>query len=132
MERLKPSSDQIKSLIGIISHIQKKFSEIGERTGDTNIAFQNNKMLETFKNVLFFAWEKYKYGWHSDFWKEGESMIDYMIFEISAENIIKDLILILQNDSPFKLLEKDKQITNNLLNIYQTLLKDLEDGLIEI
>ena len=59
-------------------------------------------------------------------------MIDYMIFEISAENIIKDLILILQNDSPFKLLEEDKQITNGLLNIYQTLLKDLEDGLIEI
>lgn len=49
MEVKKPSSSDIKSLIDIISHIQEKFSEIGEKTGDTIVAFQNNKMLEAFK-----------------------------------------------------------------------------------
>ena len=132
MEVKKPSSGDIKSLIDIISHIQEKFSEIGEKTGDTIVAFQNNKMLEAFKNVLFFAWEKYKYGWHSDFWEEGDSMIDYMMFEVNAENIISDLIIVLKTKSPFELLEKDGAITNGLLSVYQSLQEDLQQGKIKV
>lgn len=132
MEMQKPSANDIKSLIEVISHIQRKFSEIGKKNGDTIIAFQNNKMLEAFKNVLFFAWEKYKYGWHSDFWEEGDSMTDYMIFEINAEDIISDLITVLQTKSPFELLEKNNKITNGLLSIYLTLQHDLNEGTIII
>lgn len=132
MEVKKPTSDDITSLIDIISHIQEKFSEIGEKTGDTIIAFQNNKMLETFKNVLFFAWEKYKYGWHSDFWEEGDSMIDYMMFEVNAENIISDLISVLKTKSPFELLERNGAITNGLLSVYQSLQTDIKQGEIKV
>ena len=132
MEVKKPSSGDIKSLIDIISHIQEKFSEIGEKTGDTIVAFQNHKMHEAFKNVLFFAWEKYKYGWHSDFWEEGDSMIDYMMFEVNAENIISDLIIVLKTKSPFELLEKDGAITNGLLFVYQSLQVDLQQGKIKV
>ena len=132
MEVKKPLSSDIKSLIDIISHIQEKFSEIGEKTGDTIVAFQNNKMLEAFKNVLFFAGEKYKYGWHSDFWEEGDSMIDYMMFEVNAENIISDLIIVLKTKSPFELLEKDGAITNGLLSVYQSLQVDLQQGKIKV
>ena len=132
MEVKKPLSSDIKSLIDIISHIQEKFSEIGEKTGDTIVAFQNNKMLEAFKNVLFCAWEKYKYGWHSDFWEEGDSMIDYMMFEVNAENIISDLIIVLKTKSPFELLEKDGAITNGLLSVYQSLQVDLQQGKIKV
>ena len=132
MEVKKPLSSDIKSLIDIISHIQEKFSEIGEKTGDTIVAFQNNKKLEAFKNVLFFAWEKYKYGWHSDFWEEGDSMIDYMMFEVNAENIISDLIIVLKTKSPFELLEKDGAITNGLLSVYQSLQVDLQQGKIKV
>ena len=132
MEVKKPLSSDIKSLIDIISHIQEKFSEIGEKTGDTIVAFQNNKMLEAFKNVLCSAWEKYKYGWHSDFWEEGDSMIDYMMFEVNAENIISDLIIVLKTKSPFELLEKDGAITNGLLSVYQSLQVDLQQGKIKV
>ena len=132
MEVKKPSSGDIKSLIEIISHIQEKFSEIGEKTGDTIVASQNNKMLKAFKNVLFFAWEKYKYGWHSDFWEEGDSMLDYMMFEVNAENIISDLIIVLKTKSPFELLEKDGAITNGLLSVYQSLQEDLQQGKIKV
>ena len=89
-------------------------------------------MLEAFKNVLFFAWEKYKYGWHSDFWEEGDSMIDYMMFEVNAENIISDLIIVLKTKSPFELLEKDGAITNGLLSVYQSLQVDLQQGKIKV
>lgn len=89
-------------------------------------------MLEAFKNVLFFAWEKYKYGWHSDFWEEGDSMIDYMMFEVNAENIISDLIIVLKTKSPFELLEKDGAITNGLLSVYQSLQTDLQQGKIKV
>ena len=89
-------------------------------------------MLEAFKNVLFFAWEKYKYGWHSDFWEEGDSMIDYMMFEVNAENIISDLIIVLKTKSPFELLEKDGVITNGLLSVFQSLQEDLQQGKIKV
>lgn len=38
---------------------------------------------------------------------EADSMIDYMMFEVNAENIISDLIIVLKTKSPFELLEKD-------------------------
>lgn len=132
MEVKQPTSGDIKSLIDIISHIQEKFRVIGEKTGDTFVAFQNNKMLDAFKNVLFFAWEKYKYGWHSDFWQGGDSMLDYMMFEVNAENIISDLITVLETKSPFRLLEKDNAITNGLLSVYRSLQADFQQGRIHV
>ena len=47
-----------------------------------------NRLYEQLKLPLFFAWQKYKYGWHSDFWKEGDSTFEYMFFELKAEEII--------------------------------------------
>lgn len=85
-----------------------------------------------FKNVLYFAWEKYKYGWHSDFWEEGHSMFDYLMFELKARDVISDLIKLLEEASPFRLIEKDGVITNALKIIYRDLLNKIEKGEIKI
>lgn len=119
------SKEDIKNLIDSISYIQKRFSEIGESTGNTLMAFQNNKMLEMFKNVLYFAWEKYGFGWHSDFCEEGDTMMDYMMFELHAKEIIDDLVNVLKTNSPFERLEHEGSITKPLIEIYSKVSRDL-------
>ena len=76
------SKEFIKALIDAISKIQNEFTKIGKRNGDSALAIKNNQMLEMYKIALYFAWEKYNYGCHSDFWKEGDSMFEYMMFEM--------------------------------------------------
>ena len=119
------SKDNIKSLVQALSHIQKQFSEIGNKTGDVELAFQNNQVIEMYKNVLYFAWEKYKYGWHSDFWKEGDSMVNYMMFELQAREIINDLNKVLKESSPFRMIERNGAITKDLIVIFEDLLTQL-------
>ena len=76
-------------------------------------------MMEIFLNPLYLAWQVYEYGWHSDFWKEGESMFGFMMFEVRAEEIINQLINVLETQSPFSLLERDGVITKGLLKVYR-------------
>ena len=122
------SKDEIKQLIEVITKIQNQFSEIGQRTGDVMIAMKNNQILEMYKNVLYFAWEKYKYGWHSDFWEEGHSMFDYMMFEMKARDVISDMNEVLKQSSPFRMIEKNGAITKALIDICEDLLKKLDSG----
>lgn len=61
----------------------------------------------------------------ADFWEEGDSMIDYMMFEVNAENIISDLIIVLKTKSPFELLEKDGAITNGICSLFTNRFKQI-------
>lgn len=122
------TKDEIKQLIEVITKIQNQFSEIGHRTGDVMIAIKNNQILEMYKNVLYFAWEKYKYGWHSDFWEEGHSMFDYMMFEMKARDVISELNEVLKESSPFRMIEKNGAISKALMSICEDLVKKLDSG----
>ena len=85
-----------------------------------------------YKIALYFAWEKYNYGCHSDFWKEGDSMFEYMMFEMQPAEIINDLIISLKESSPFRMIERNGLITNGLITIYEDLIKKLHSGKIQI
>lgn len=122
------TKDELKQLIEVITKIQNQFSEIGQRTGDVMIAIKNNQILEMYKNVLYFAWEKYKYGWHSDFWEEGHSMFDYMMFEMKARDVISELNEVLKETSPFRMIEKNGAISKALMAICEDLVKKLDRG----
>ena len=119
----KPSKSQIKQLIETISHIQSQFSKVGERTGDSLRAFEINQTLETFKIPLCLAWQGYKYGWHTDFSKEGDSLFPFMMFEMDLKKNTKQLIDILRRQSPFATIERNSAITNALIAVYTTFIK---------
>lgn len=126
----KPTEIEIKRLIESISNIQEQHSKFADKSDDSNIAiriFQFNQFLEMYKNPLLMAWQIYKYGWHSDFWEEGHSMFDYMLFETQAREITSELIKTLEENSPFAQFERCSLITNGLLHVYRHLLtQDLE------
>ena len=68
--------------------------------GTTEDSFKIKNILESFKTELYFAWEKYDYGHHSDFWQEGDSNLDYTMFEKNIKENLKLLINILKYDNP--------------------------------
>ena len=112
-------------LIRTIKTIQDNYSKLADDRHDNEFTlqvFQTNKFFEMYKLPLFKAWEVYHYGSHSDFWKEGDSMFDYMMFEIKAKEMINDLIESLSHKSPFSAIERNSSITNGLLKVYRHLL----------
>ncbi len=97
--------------------------ENGEIHNQQIKAFQFNKMLDMFKNPLLFAWEQFKYGWHSDFWKEGDSMIEYDMFLFNSQEHLDKCLLILDMQSPFTNFERNGQITCDLKEILSDISK---------
>ena len=126
----KPTETEIKNLIEAITNIQNRHSEFADNSNDPELSiriFKFNQFLEMYKNPLLMAWQLYKYGWHSDFWEEGHSMFDFMLFETQAREITSELIKTLEDNSPFAQFERCSLITNGLLHVYRHLLtQDLE------
>lgn len=121
----KPTANEISMLIRTIKKIQDNFSKMADERGNSDYSFQvfqTNKVLDMYKLPLLKAWEVYHYGSHSDFWKEGDSMFEYMMFEVKAEEKTKDLIKSLCQQSPFAAIERNSLITNGLLKVYRHLL----------
>lgn len=127
-----PSETEIKVLIEVISKVQKSGEQYFESIGDGMQAFQYGQIMESFKLPLFCAWQLYKYGWHTDFMKEGDSLLPYLIFESKALNMLQDLLDNLENNSPFEALEKNSAITNGLIRVYTCLLNDLKSGKVKL
>lgn len=121
----KPSEREIKNLIETINKVQKQYSDLADQRGDNEFSlqvFQFSKTLDMFKNPLLLAWEVYRYGWHSDFWEEGDSMFEYILFSSQAKEMITELIKLLEEQSPFEAMERNSMITNGLLHVYRHLL----------
>lgn len=127
-----PSKENIKVLVDVLNKIHENATKFFEKQGDGLQAFQYGQMIEAFKLPLYCAWQLYKYGWHTDFMKEGDSLFPYMMFESKALEMLTDLIKLLESDSPFTLLERNGTVTKGLLQIYRQMLSDLESGKIEI
>lgn len=122
----KPTATEIRALIKSISQVQNMYTKLAEAKNNhefTMKVFQHNQLLDMYKNPLFAAWQIYKYGWHTDFLEEGDSMGGYMMFELRAKEMTADLITTLEEDSPFASIERNSAITNGLLRVYRHLLK---------
>lgn len=128
----KPSKQQIKSMIETISHVQEQFVKAAEHFGDNMRGFQIKQSLETFKLPLFFAWRGYKYGWHTDWCEEGDSLFPFMMFEANLKKNTQELIDLLRTQSPFAQIERDSIITNTLISIYTTFINDIDNGTIKL
>lgn len=114
----KPSEKELRRLIGILDDLGKNFP------GDAKESFRFSAVIEMYKNPLLMAWQKCGYGWHTDFWEEGHSMLDYMIFEMNAGVVLPELISSLSENSMFAILEMGGQsITKGLIKAY-TYLQD--------
>ena len=128
----KPSETTLKTLINTISKIQDYMLTQGEAHNQTIYAMRYSKMLDLFKYPLLFAWEQFKYGWHSDFWEEGDSMLEYDIFLFNIQEHLNNCIQVLNTESPFRYFERNGQITSDLIEILSDVSNRLSDGQFKI
>lgn len=131
-DETKPSETRLKVLINTIVKIQDYMRSQGKSHNQVEQAFQFSKMLEMFKLPLLFAWEQLKYGWHSDFWKEGANMFEYDMFLFNAQEHLQNCLDILSSDSPFKHFEQYGQITDELKYILSDTSRRLSSGEFQI
>lgn len=130
--RPRPSEKQIRGLIDALSKIQENMSRMYGSGQHSIQVFQFNQMIDGFKMPLYCAWQLYKYGWHTDFMKEGDSLLPYMMFESRAQEMLAELIDVLRSESPFRTIERNNVITDGLLSVYSQTLSDLKSGKIII
>lgn len=126
-----PSKSKILGLIEAISNIQLQFSNIYKQTRDLRI-LDINQTFDLFKMPLYFAWRAYKYGWHTDFCKDGESLVPFLMFEANCANHIQKLINELKNRSIFNQFEQGTIITNSLIEVYSIFVNDLNSGRVKL
>lgn len=126
-----PSKSKIVGLIEAISNIQSEFSKIYKQTGDLRI-LDINQTFDLFKMPLYFAWKAYKYGWHTDFCKFGESLAPFLLFETNCVDNTQKLISQLRNGSIFDHIEQGPAIAKSLIEVYTMFVDDLNTGLIKL
>lgn len=128
----KPSKKLIVGLLDAITQVQQAFSEIGRQQGNPVRAFELNNMLDQYKLPLYFAWRSYRYGWHTDFCKVGDSLVGFMLFEADCVKNTEELVDILKRNSPFAMIEQNSAITNDLIKVYTQFISDLKNGTIKL
>lgn len=114
-----PEAQRIIQLVEIVDNVQGKFWEAFGRSGNREKQIQFHSLFNVIKNALYYSWEKLGYGHHSDFWKEGDSMFDYMMFEMGPEERISAIVQMLDTTSPFAALERNSSITDGLLSVFR-------------
>lgn len=121
----KPSRDEVLQLIKSIQQIKTAYwnyyEQMQGRINPLEI-MQITSIFETFLNTLYLAWEAYHYGHHSDFWKEGDSTFEYMMFQSQAKDTIEDFAIKLKAHSPFQMVNNGDEITRRLLKVYNHLI----------
>lgn len=118
----KPTPEFIEQLINIIKTQQKKTHKTAD--GESPIKLQQLMyyLFEQYKNPLLLAWQVYDYGWHSDFWEEGDSMLIYHRFLLNPREEIISLINSFNINTVFDITKVDSGIKYNLLQVYKHLL----------
>lgn len=109
----------------MVDKVQDQFWEAGARSDDMSKQIEFDDMFNIIKNALYYSWEKLGCGHHSDFWKEGDSMFDYMMFELGPKERIEAIINMLETSSPFALVERNSAITNGLLSVFRKVVSRL-------
>ena len=118
-----PEAQRIIQLVEVVSKVQSQFWEACSHTGVNTQKFQLHELFNVIKNALYYSWEKLGCGHHSDFWEEGDSMFNYMMFEMGPEERIKAIINMLEESSPFALVERNSAITNGLLSVFRKVVR---------
>ena len=114
-----PEATRISQLVEVVDKVQSQYWEAGAKSGNLDMQMQYHNLFNIIKNALYYCWEKLGCGHHSDFWKEGDSMFDYMMFELGPEERINAIINLLEESSPFAPIERNSAITNALLSIFR-------------
>jgi len=122
------SKQELRQLIQSIDDVKNEISKLKNHGVSWQEVNQYIQVYEMYQYPLLFAWEKMGFGAHWDFWEEGHSMLEYLMFESKIKEVIPQLIQILTIQSPFahSTFDSDGSLTQRLLEVYRALDKGFQ------
>lgn len=116
------SADNFRTLIKRINFSGDVLWKSMKGSDSTITLFQ---ILDTTRDTLYYCWEKLGFGHHSDFWKEGDSMMSYMFIELDPGRNVQNLLNFYTQSSPFRSLDKKDIIRKGIVAFCKETLKRL-------
>ena len=106
------SADNFRSLIKRINFSGDMLWKSLKGSESTITLFQ---ILDATRDTLYYCWEKLGFGHHSDFWKEGDSMMSYMFLELDPRKYVQNLLNFYMQSSPFTSLDRKDIIRKGIV-----------------
>ncbi len=106
------SADNFRSLIKRINFSGDMLWKSLKGSESTITLFQ---ILDATRDTLYYCWEKLGFGHHSDFWKEGDSMMSYMFLELDPRKYVQNLLNFYMQSSPFRSLDRKDIIRKGIV-----------------
>lgn len=106
------SADNFRSLIKRINFSGDMLWKSLKGSDSTITLFQ---ILDATRDTLYYCWEKLGFGHHSDFWKEGDSMLSYMFIELDPRKYVQNLLNFYMQSSPFRSLDRKDIIRKGIV-----------------
>jgi hypothetical protein len=127
VKKVKPTKAELENTIKLFGNIQQQLYNSEDELNDSEKTFELIQLFEIYKTPLLFAWEKFNYGFHTDFWKEGDSMATYFNFAVRPREILDSIIQVWKSEPPSSFLGKDADtLSKRIINIYEILLEELK------
>ena len=92
------SAENLRCLLRRI-HVAGKI--LWKAAKESKNVFSLFQLEEITNNALYYCWEKLGYGHHSDFWKEGDSMMTYWSIEQDPKEHLNGVLSFYRQGSPF-------------------------------
>ena len=107
---------------------------MAQSDGKTDYAIQYYEVIRAFIYGLYFTWEKYKYenGWIDGIAEEGESLLEYQLFQIGIVSRIEGLRNAIQQQNIFDIFCEGEDTKNRIILIFNDLLSNIKDGTIKL
>ncbi len=119
-EELSP--ENFKDLLKRIRFAGNQIWKLQKGSESSIMLFQ---LLDIINNTLYYCWEKLGFGHHSDFWKEGDSMMTYMFIELDPRPKIEQLISTFNTHNPFGIIDRKSIIKKGVIVFCSETLKHL-------
>jgi hypothetical protein len=119
-EELSP--ENFKDLLKRIRFAGNQIWKLQKGSDSSIMLFQ---LLDIINNTLYYCWEKLGFGHHSDFWKEGDSMMTYMFIELDPRPKIEQLISTFNTHNPFGIIDRKSIIKKGVIVFCSETLKHL-------
>jgi len=128
------TASDIQQTVNELRRYRSLMWNMSQNDGRTDYAIQYYEVVRAFIYGLYFTWEKYKYenGWIDGIADEGESLLEYQLFQIGIVSRIEGLRNALIQQNIFEIFSGGQDTRDRIILIFNNLLSNIKEGTIEL
>lgn len=138
METLRDNAPFTASDLQDVIKKLKKYRSLmwdqAQKDGNQQYAIQYYEVVQTLIYGIYYTWEKYEYarGWLDGIAEEGESMLEYRMFQIGVVDRIEGLLRACQSNNIFEMFPGGQETNEMIVIIFQDLLANIRKGVVKV